>query len=253
MSKLSPDAQELIRAAQLDSPPPGAKERLRAELANKLNEFPENPSPEASANTSPAIKSLLLKVLGTSLLGVLGFGLVIFLADDSEVATQPKPSPALKVAAPAKPPIQRPRITIVQKPAPAPKTKPSNALAGPRIKNAKPRSSSKRPVPTPKVVQMPKKDSQLVQELRLISSAESEVRNRRFETALSKLEEHENKFFSGKLQNERELLRVLIYCSQVKRSKAREVARTLLKRAKQATVRDKIADTCARDVINGAN
>lgn len=263
MNKLSPDAQELIESAQLDLPPSDAKAKIRAQLAERLGTLPEAMQ-DVPVATNPLLSNpMLLKVLSAGLFGALGLAAVLFFAGDLDNST------AVKAEEKRLLPTQIVQETVLEQAAPAKAEAPSPPEAPKQVKlsksvahpshkkeNQKSVANAKRVAIRPKAKEargMPSahaQESQLVKELKLIGKAESEFRGRHFERALIELQAHEDAFYSGKLQAERELLRILVYCAQVNRSKAKKVARALLRVAPQATVRSKIADTCARDVTS---
>ena len=247
-----PDIDELLDAARSDRPPAGAKAKIKASIQQRIAEQAE--LPELLQDQITTGSSVIPKIIGIAL--VLGLsGLVVILAPSKKPPSEQTPLPVLvsktnestekkhpkkKIFTPSKPAIKSPAVV---------KTEPKRPPVTKKKSTARPKANRAKAVQKADQAQDPAIPSQLKQELALINKGKSNLRSKSHDEALQALSEHETKFLSGVLADERQLLRILVYCDLKLSVPALKIARGLMKKKASASVRARIGETCARSAL----
>jgi hypothetical protein len=208
MSRLSPDAEELVRAGRDALRPSDAdRERVFQALLPQIGSGAGPIQAPSSIPPAPAATGTLVKI--SMVLVALGVaGGAVFLA----VRTQQQ-------APPPKPVVNVPVTVAAAPPAPAAQLPESTQTIAPR---AEP-EAQRAPV-------APRAADSLAQEVAILSRASAELRAGRPAAALTALDEHQRKFPRGVLTQERSSARVQALCA-LGRTKEAQVELARLTRA----------------------
>jgi hypothetical protein len=192
---LTPEARELMRAGRAVLQPSDAdRERVLAALLPQLQGGPGAESGNGTSVAAAATKTTLLKALGM----LVGFG---FAGAGLFLALRPAPPSTTTAAAPATPPPKTP-ATIEDVP----------EGVGSVVPQA---DSVKKPVVAPH------RANHLAQEVAILSRASAELHAGRPAAALVALTEHQRKFPTGVLVEERTAARVQALCALGRTTEAR--------------------------------
>jgi TolA-binding protein len=196
MARLSPEAEEIVRATRAALRPSNAdRERVFQALSSRLDGTLGAEGMNESVRAPAAAKAIAAKISAVLIgLGVAGGGL--FLALDEE--EQP---PATTAGAPAGP--------APAAPAPVDEAPVDEARADKAPEDA----SSVVPKPRLGESRTPATTNRLAQEVAILSRASSELHAGRPAAALKALDEHQRKFPSGVLAQERTAARVRALCA----------------------------------------
>ena len=219
MSRLTPEAEELVRAGRSVLRPGDAdRERVFQALQQRLDAAGVGTEGGmAELSRAPAAAKVTLAKVSSVLvgLGVVGAGLFLALRPGPPAnadAERPVPPAVMAPASTAgDAPVQPERSpadvahAASEEPAPAPPTRPVEA---PDSRAAKPRAQPARRTPA-----MARSEDSLAREVALLSRAGAELHAARPAAALLALAEHERKFPSGALAEERAAARARALCA----------------------------------------
>lgn len=147
------------------------------------------------------------------------------------------------------PAAHREPITAAEAVPPPPATTTSPALPPPRIEAAQPSPAPERSESAPRSDRRPTAtaavDDGFTQELALLQRARVALGRGDAEAALSVLAEHERRFPTGELAEERRAVRIIALCDAGKAPQGRAEARTFLVAHPSSTLAGRIRSACA--------
>lgn len=263
MTKLSPEARDLIEAAHAGERPPRdvrARVRSRVAAAALVGGAATLAAAEATAATAAAtgtgvgVKAaastgLLLK--WAALVGVAGsIGLGAGMAYEQTWPTASAAAPVVAISA-------APRVAPAAKVAsetPAEATA-SPVAVGPQAaphpgETSEPAAPTTAPRPAPRPAANVAKageptDDRLEQEAALLARAQAELRAGRAASALEALDDHDAAFKGGVLREERLAQRVLVLCALGRSEEARAEAQRFLALFPRAPTAERVRTSCA--------
>lgn len=200
--ELSHEASSLVRAGRSALRPSAAdKARVRQTLEQQLS-VPGASRPFTEGATSDAGSALLPK-LGV---GVVGLATLVTAA----VLLWPEaPVAPTHTSAPTSSPVIAPQLPEHTETAPPPTATPSPSLPAP----AETEAVSPTPAPSGHTGKRPPSSDRLREEVALMTRAQKEFQAQRLKSALALVDEHQRKFPSGALVQERVTLRARVLCA----------------------------------------
>lgn len=260
MSELGKDARALIDAARSgDEPGPGDKQRLRAAIVSSLA------ATAAGASVPVVTKAAALEVAGSSLATVggasllkkaLAVTLVAGALGGGWVATlkQESPSPTAASSAPqaspvdatnhGAPPLALPPSMPALEAEEGESISVESAVAppSPPSRPAKPLGTDRRAE-----VPHPAAPTNLAEELAILKSAQSALRDGDFGRARALAEEHLSRFPRGALRLEAQATRWLARCASEPRHTLTREVKPFLDSAARSPLADKVREACVPD------
>lgn len=217
MSRLSPEAEQLVRAGRAVLRPSDAdRERVFQGLLQRTGEVPDaGAGPMAPSEAAAASKLTLWKASG-ALAGLAIIGTGAFFA----LRAAP---PAVTAAAPTPPPVETVNVEQAAPPAVAEVALPS-APSTPAEQPAAHDGEVSTSLPAPRAPSSrrapPRAGDSLAREVALLSRASSELHAAHPAAALRALDEHARRFPDGVLSQERAAARARALCDLGRRSEA---------------------------------
>lgn len=235
MSRLSPEAEQLVRAGRSALRPSDVdRERVFQGLLPRVGGSPGVEDGIAELSRAPAAKATLVKVSSVLVgFGIAGAGLFF--------ALRPEP-----------PPNTGPAVTVVVPPAdvaasapeePAPSPPPPRGEAGESAASA-PRAPPARRTPA-----VPRAEDNLAREVALLSRAGVELHAARPAAALEALDEHERRFPKGVLAQERAAARARTLCALGRMQEAQAELARLTRAAPGSPHAARVAQACASAAV----
>jgi hypothetical protein len=215
MSELSPRGQALLRASRAALRPRGGdKERILASLRERLGGAPLAHDP---ARAAAGASRMLWTVSAAALVGVAGVVAIALSSGKPELV--PPTAPALVTAAPV---IAAAPSGVAPDAAPVPASSAAATLPS---------------VPT-------RRSDRLAEEVAILSHAAKSLRAGRAADALGALNEHQRKFPSGLLTQERRAARAEALCSLGRFGEAQSELSTLVRTAPQSPLTVRAQERC---------
>lgn len=226
MSELSPRAQSLIRQSRSElRATDDDRERVRAALRVRLGQaLIAGDALAAAATKSPALWPLAPAAFVG--LGILGGALAVAFQWQSDVPTAQLGNSAPAVVLPAPVPNESP-LMAPSAPSAAPPTVPRDATNSPRL------TAPARPV------------DRLAEEVAILSRAARHLRSGRAAEALDALNEHQSKFPSGALVEERRAAKAEALCSLGRFSAAEAELARIFRSSPQSPLGIRARELCA--------
>lgn len=189
MTELGPDAKQLVAAGRAAFKPTEAdRERVLQALLPQLGAPVTSPVAHARGFGGSAIGKISLVVVG---LGVVGGGLMLALPNE-------KPAPATLSA----PPTVAEPTSAAHEPVPVTPTAEATASA-----------PTAAPAPSPGISAPPRGEDHLAEEVAILSRAGAALRSGQPAVALKALAEHQRRFPTGVLAQERSAARIQALCA----------------------------------------
>lgn len=244
MTKLSPDARDLIEAARAGAaPPPGARRRVHAGVLARVGAGAAVASAATLGSGGSAVAKtalsagLLVKlaagvgVAGVILAGAIGVGVAV-----SDRIGEGAPAAAIQAPAAGVTPASGGTAPVVEAPAP-PATPPATAApaASPAPCALRPRSPATPPLAA----------SSLEAETALLEKAQAELRAGHPDAALAALDENDGEIKHGVLGEERRAERILALCAAGRTAEAKAEAARFLQASPRSPMAARVRSSCA--------